>query len=241
MRNISLLFLSLFYCSTSSAESWSFSNNASSTGKIIIDGQDMSDPNASIAKGSGVKETIHRNISDFSTINSQGNFDIQYTQSEKPNLSITGDNNIIKDVITEVNNNTLRLSINKSFSSQLPINITLSSPKINSVTVNGSSDIKLNAIKAERLELNLNGSVDLHASGTVNQLDVKLTGAGDANIKSLIAQVATVDLRGSGDVNLTVTEKLNANIFGAGDIVYFGHPSEVNKQISGAGDIEAGD
>lgn len=241
MRNISVLFFSLFYLSTSSAESWFFSNNSVSTGKVIINGQDMSDPNSSMLKGSGVKETIHRKISDFSAISIQGGFDIQYTQGEKPSLSITGDDNIIKDVITTVNGSTLHLSINKSFSSSLPIHIVITSPKLSSVKTNGSSDIELNEIKTERLELELNGSVDLHANGTATELNINLTGAGDANIKSLTTKIANVDIKGSGDINLTVTQTLNANIFGSGDIVYFGHPSSVNKKVFGAGDIESGD
>lgn len=238
MHKTSILFL-LFYFSTAFSQPSFISNNSSSTGKIIIDGQEVGTSSSSI-KGSGIKKTIQRNISNFSNINVQSSIDIKYTQG-KLGLSITGDSNIISSITTKVNDSTLHLSTNKSFSSHHPIVVTVSSPKINSLIINGSSDIELSAINTTSLQLILNGAVDLLATGTTSKLDIQLIGAGDAKLKSLITQEADVSLEGSGDIQLTVTKKLNAHISGAGDIIFFGHPSKVNKQISGAGDIEAGD
>jgi hypothetical protein len=195
----------------------------------------------SLTRGSGIKKTIQRNINNFSDINIQGGLDIKYTQGKKLTLSISGDSNIIDDVTTTVSGKTLNISINKSFSTSHPITVILSSPKINVLTINGGSNIELNAIKTDSLKLVLNGAIDLHANGTASHLDIKIIGSGDANMKSLISKVANASIEGSGDIQLTVTQKLNASISGAGDIIFFGHPSSIEKQVLGAGDIEAGD
>lgn len=232
--SVSIILLLCF----SNAFSESMSNNSASTGKIVIDGQEINNSKLSI-KGSGIKETVSQKINNFSSINSSGSFDINYMQGS-PAVTITGDSHIIKEVSVVVKENILQLSMKKSYSSKLPIVINISSPNIRGMTIKGASDVILDNINVAYLRLNLVGAVDLTASGNVVDLDLNVNGAGDVNVKNLIAKKVTVDLQGSGDVKLTAEGQLNATLSGAGDIVFFGNPSIINKRISGVGDIEVG-
>lgn len=239
MKNINLLILSIFSIAYAEAGSVSINGNSASVGKIIIDGQDMTD-SGSVLKGTGVKKTINRNVGAFNSIISRGSFDIHFRQGEQE-VSITGDSNIIEQVVTEVSGNTLMLHINKSFSTRLPIEINIASPDIEAIQLSGSSDVTLSNIDTPQLELDLKGSIDLEGNGKVDVLDIRMKGASDMNIKSLIAETVNIEVRGSGDVELFANQVLNARLSGSADIVYFGHPATLNKKISGSGDIEAGD
>lgn len=238
MRYLSVSIILLLCFSNAFSESWSMSNNSVSIGKIVIDGQEINNSKLSI-KGSGVKETVSRKINNFSSINSSGSFDINYRQGSLA-VTITGDSHIIKEVSVVVKENILQLSMKKSYSSRLPLVINISSPNIRGMTIKGTSDVVLDNINVAYLLLNLVGAVDLTASGNVLDLDLNVNGAGDVNVKNLIAKKVTVDLQGSGDVKLTAEGQLNATLSGAGDIVFFGNPPIINKRVSGVGDIEAG-
>ncbi len=221
------------------SDTWFSFDNTVSTGKITINGQEIS--NSSFAlKGSGIAQTISRKVASFLSLHSQGSFDIKFRQGP-PSLTISGDDNLINHVLTKVVKNTLHISMDKSYSSQLPLIVNVSSPDIKSITIIGTSHVELNAIKEDKLILNLFGTADLVANGTVDQLEITVQGAGDVKVKPLIADFVTVNLNGSGDIELTAKKQLDAKISGVGDIRFFGQPKKINKQISGVGDIEAGE
>jgi len=234
-----LFIFSIIGLSTSIADSFIYSNNSSSVGKIIIDGKELIGTN-SFLKGSGIHSKISRNIENFSSIHSQGSFDIEYKQGA-PSLLISGDDNIIKHIITQVDKGILTISVKKSYQSENAIIISLSSPTIKSLIIDGSSNVKLSQLQLPQLAIDLLGSVDLMASGQVSTLHLAIHGASDVDTKLLIADIVTVNIQGSADVILTAKQTLNAKILGSGDIVFFGEPNKINKNIMGSGDIEAGD
>ena len=239
MRIFFILALTFFYMTPASSKSWLSSDNTVSTGKIIIDGQEIGDSRNSI-KGSGIEQTIDRKVNDFLSINSHGAFDIKYKHGN-PSLKISGDNNIIRHVKTKIVDKTLQLSIDKSYSTNNPILIRISSPNIAEISINGSSNVDLDKIQTNHLKISLLGTADLNANGLVTRLELDVQGSGDANIKSLFADFATVSLLGSGDIILTAKKQLNATVSGVGDIQFFGNPVKISKKISGVGSIKAGE
>lgn len=239
MRIFIVMALTFFYMATARSESWFSSENTVSTGKIVINGQEINGSTNSI-KGSGVELTISRKIKDFSSINSRGAFDIKYKHGS-PSLKISGDDNIINYVKTEIVDKTLHISINKSYSTSHAILVNITSPNIASITINGTSNVDLDGINTEHLKISLLGTADLNANGIASRLELNVQGSGDANVKSLISDFVTVYLQGSGDITLTAKKQLDAIVSGVGDIHFFGHPEKISKKISGVGDIEAGE
>jgi hypothetical protein len=231
--------LIFFNMSIASSESWFSSNNTVSTGKIVINGQEINGITNSI-KGSGVKQTIARKVKDFSSVDSRGAFDIEY-QHGSPSLKISGDDNLINHVKTKAKDKTLHLSIDKAYSTNHAILVQITSPNIASIAINGTSNVKLDGIETEYLKISLFGTADLTANGIASRVELNVQGSGDTNIKSLIADFVSVYLQGSGDIILTAKEQLDASISGVGDILFFGHPDKIRKKISGVGDIEAGE
>lgn len=238
MRNMIVAACVLFYFQTAFSESWIYSDNTVTTGKVTINGRDVGDIDDFI-KGSGIKRTINREVEDFLSFSSRGAFQIKYKQGPL-SLTISGDDNIIDHVQTEVVAGKLDISIDKSYQSKHPIVLTLSSEQIESVAIHGTSDAELDAIDSEQLKLDLSGTVNIFANGKVSRLQIKINGTGDVKLKSLVAQLVSVDLHGTGDVELTADEQLDAKIFGVGNIIYYGSPPQVNKHIFGVGNILAG-
>lgn len=234
-----VIVLIIFDISTAFAGSWFVSDNTVSTGKIIINEKEVGGEHFSI-KGSGVKQTIERKIENFSSLNSRGGFDIKYRQGPL-SLVITADDNLVNKVVTEVVGHTLYISMEQSYSSRNPIIVTVSSPEIESMDINGTSNVALDAIATKQLKLKVMGAVDLYANGNASVLDLNIHGTSDVKMKSLDSDFVTVNLQGSGDVELTAHKELKAKVSGVGDILFFGKPTKISKQISGVGDIAAGE
>jgi len=239
MRLFFLVVPTLFMTTVVFSDSSQYINNRISTGKIIIDGQEMGD-SSHVIKGSGVRAKIDRKAKQFSSVNVEGVFDVIYSHGS-PSIKITGDDNIIKFVLSSVTNNSLKLGINKSYSNFYPIIINVSSDNIQEITFEGAGALKLDDIKTDQLTLKILGSVDVLATGEATSLNLDIRGVGDIKARGLDSEIVNIDLVSASDVEVTAHTKLQANITGVGDILYFGSPEEVSKQISGVGDIEAGE
>ena len=72
--------------------------------------------------------------------------------------------------------------------------------------------------------------------GTADDLDVIIRGSGDVKAFDLEVIRANVNVGGSGDVELNVTEFLEVTINGSGDVFFEGNP-QVDVTINGSGDV----
>jgi hypothetical protein len=249
VRNLLITPLLLTIMTNVAADSifnWSKNSNVTNlggnanTGNIVIDGNVISGNN-NILKGSGNKKSMTKKVNDFNKIVVSNALDVVFTQGSKSDLEITGDDNIIPAVHTEVNNGVLLLGIKKSYSASMPIIVSMQSPSISAITVTGASDVTLRSINTDKLQINLTGTGDISASGKVKSLSINVQGTGDINSKNLDAESVHVQLSGSGDIVLTALNSLVAELVGSGDILYYGHPEKIDKKIVGTGDFEAGD
>lgn len=210
------------------------------TGNIVIDGKVVSGGGNTVV-GSGKETSLQKNLSDFKAIKINSSLDLVYTQGGKSGIKISGDDNIVPLVQADINEGVLTLGLKKSYSSSMPLVVELNSSQLHALTVSGSSDVKLNALSGKKLQLKLTGSGEISANGSADKLSITVQGAGDIDTKDLSAKVVKVSLSGSGDINLTALQSLKADLSGSGDITYYGSPSKIEKQITGAGDFEAGD
>lgn len=222
-----------------------FSNIASSeavTGKIMIDGQVYSSGSANVIRGSGNIVTNKRKLSAFNNLSINITADIEYIASDSYQLELTVDDNIAPTITTTISGNTLSIDTNRSFSTQNTIRARIyGSPALRGVIMNGSSDVNLQEITGNSLEINLEGTGDLKAQGNVQNLNIKVSGSGNVNTKGLQADNVTITVDGSADVTVTANNKLNVSIDGVSDVTYYGHPGAIYKTIDGVGDISAGD
>ena len=67
----------------------------------------------------------------------------------------------------------------------------------------GSSDLQLGHVEADELSIEVKGSGDVEAAGTVGNLIATIQGSGDADLRDLEARTARVSVQGSGDAQST--------------------------------------
>ena len=176
------------------------------------------------AKGKEITKQIP--AKNFSAIELKGAADIVYTQERNGRITVTAPEDVIGLIDVSVRNNTLSVSTqrmdearrNRNFN----ITVKASSPMLSNIDVRGAGDITLQ------------GTMNL------NELGVKVKGAGDLKAEDLHCRNLSLDISGAGDVNLQgEAQKAVYMVKGAGDIDAFNfRVHSLVVDVSGAGDVE---
>ncbi|AYN67147.1 DUF2807 domain-containing protein [Euzebyella marina] len=218
-----------------------------------------------VVKGDGNVTTENRNLQDYDALSVSGWFDIDLVNGKEGELTIKGDQNLLKHIITEVNNGKLAIRAEKGMNlkpskNSNGIRITVPVESIDAVSLSGSGDIvgkktiKTNNFKTAMsgsgditldLEANsitaaMSGSGDITLSGSTSSFEATISGSGDIKAYDLEAEHVEATISGSADIKITAKESLKARVSGSGDISYRGNPKKVDTKTSGSGDISRG-
>ncbi len=213
--------------------------------------------------GNGNVTTINRTTSDYDAISCAGSFDYILVSGTEGQLTIKGEENLLKHVITEVKNGTLivKTEKGKSLKTSMGKTITVTIPvkDIHAVSLAGSGDLisktQISAtnldvslagsgdvdldISAESIESHLTGSGDITLNGKTNNLELTISGSGDYNCFGLDANNTEVTISGSGDAEVVSNLSLKARVSGSGDIEYKGNPDKEDTKVSGSGSVSS--
>lgn len=206
--------------------------------------------------------TEERPLSDFTKIEAGGAFKLKLEQGDKNLAKVTADANIIKNVITEVENGTLKIKLEKNTKGNIEkLEIHIVFKEINEVTLSGASEIKgLNEIKTDKLTLNLSGAseikLDLNVNelhtlisgaseatfkGTANTHNLNVSGAADLNALDLETQKTDIKISGAANAKINAKQDLIANISGIAKLQYKEEPANKEIKSSGMGEINKRD
>lgn len=188
--------------------------------------------------GSGVMKTETRPVETFTAVRLSSSANVVIERGGAASLTVTGDDNLLSLLVSEVRDGTLFLSYakGKSFEGKIPV-YHLTTGELRTLTVMGSGDVDASKLKGDALSVSIAGSGDVRLAGEVGDLTVAIDGSGDVDAAKLKAKRATVTVNGSGDATVNVTEELDAKIKGSGDISYLGSP-KITKAVSGSGSIK---
>jgi Putative auto-transporter adhesin, head GIN domain len=187
--------------------------------------------------GSGKRALQKRDVASFSSISTQGAFDIEVVCQKPVSLEIEGDDNVLPLVTTEVSNNVLYIKNTQSYSVHDPISLRISVPNLEAATVSGAGKLNISGVKNEKFELDSSGAPTIRVSGDTKVVDIDTSGAAKIDTHRLHASQAVVDSKGVSKVELAASDTLNVTISGPSHVTYEGDPV-VNKTIHGPGSVD---
>ena len=188
-------------------------------------------------KGSGKPGHSVRQVAAFDEVEVSGTLDADITPGPV-HVEVSGDDNLVPLVETEVHGHTLVLRQTKRMNPQLALRVAIQAPAIRRVEVSGAGTAALHQAAGDDLRLDLSGAGNLVADGAVHHVAIDVSGAGTITAKALTAERVDASISGAGTANVFASQSLSAHVSGAGTIHYGGHPAQVTKDISGAGSIE---
>lgn len=191
----------------------------------------------SALKGSGKREIQKRQIAPFTSISTEGAFDIQVTCQKDLSLEVEGDDNVLNLVTAEVSNNVLLLRNSRNYSVSEPVKFRISVPNIEGVSARGAGGIDIKGINNEKFEIDSQGAADITVAGNTKMIDIDASGAGKIDTHNLRAARAVVESKGVSRIDLDVTDQLDVTVSGPSTVTYRGDPV-VNKTVNGPGKVE---
>ncbi|HEU4729577.1 MAG TPA: head GIN domain-containing protein [Kofleriaceae bacterium] len=166
-----------------------------------------------------------------------GAVDADVAIAAEPHLEISGDDNLVPLVTTEVASGRLQIDTRKHVRPSLPLVAHIAAPQVSRIEISGSSHVVLHGLQADRLAIDVSGSGTFRGDGAVHQLAIEITGSGDLALDQLAAERASVKVLGSGNVSIAVSQALEVHITGSGTVTYQGNPSELKQDVTGSGHL----
>jgi hypothetical protein len=207
-------------------------------------------------EGNGNIVTRDLDVKGFDGVKLRISADVTITQGEEFRVEVEGEENIIRELELDVRKGVWDIEFDRCVRRHRQLDIFITMPDIRELGISGSGsitgtnvitfqDIDLSISGSGRMDLALDGrSVDSYISGSgnmylegiIDDFDHNTSGSGDVKAFDLETRKADINISGSGDVEITVTEYLDVKISGSGDVFYRGNP-EVDAKISGSGRV----
>lgn len=193
-------------------------------------------------RGNGVAATETRELGEFTTIESAGGLDlVVHVGAIEQKVVVSGDENILPNIETRLRGDKLVVEHEGWLRPDLPLVVEVWVPTLAGIEASGAADIEVDGLSGGQFELDLSGAADAELRGKVQRLDVDVSGAADIDASWLEAETVVIDMSGAGEAKVWATQALEVDISGAGRIVYWGDPTDVRQDISGAGSLRKHD
>lgn len=191
------------------------------------------------AAGPPTSET--REVGSFDSIDMSGAARLEITVGKPESLALEGRASSIERVDTEVRDNTLYIHSKPRdwfmSSNRRRITVKISVPRLESLAVEGGNDVRLTGYDGGESSIRASGAAHILADGRLDELTVRMSGAGHGDFSRLVADETKVTVEGVGSVIVHPKDTLDATMNGVGAILYTGNPREVNTRMNGLGTI----
>jgi hypothetical protein len=196
---------------------------------------------ALVGCGGGERITETRELAAFDRLHIADGVDVEVVEGDGRHVRVYAGEKVIDRVLTTSSGGVLEIAIKDRGivigSDPLgDVRVEVAADALESVDVDGGGDVLVKDLDATALELDLEGTSDFDATGTVDRLTATIQGPVDADLSRLSVRVATVDVEGPGDAELNVSDRLDVTVQGPGDVSYRGDPV-VESEVEGPGDV----
>ncbi|HSF44415.1 MAG TPA: head GIN domain-containing protein [Chitinophagaceae bacterium] len=191
-------------------------------------------------RGDGRTLTETRIVPQFSSVETHYDIRANIIQGTTQEIKVTGYENLLAILETEVENGVLRLKYNNRYNTirngNVVVNITV--PAISKATIHGSNNIEVSGFQAlQGFEGLIHGSGNIKVSNSTSELaKLLIYGSGRIDAQELQTKRTEASIFGSGNISVTVSEQLEAKIYGSGNVNYWGNPS-VQTEMQGSGRV----
>jgi hypothetical protein len=204
-----------------------------------------------------------RDLPAFTKISLRISGKVYVEQGATQSVRIVAEDETLEEIITEVKDRTLNIKFPNTnmFRNWNPgkIEIYITIPGIDALTVSGSGDIVSKEIKSRILDLAVSGSgnididkliseqvsaaisgsgnISLSGSGVAKELKARISGSGNINASEFEAENVDVQTSGSGNCSVISNGEIKARISGSGNVNYSGNPA-IDSSVSGSGKVK---
>jgi hypothetical protein len=190
-------------------------------------------------RGNGHLVTENRPVTEFTSVEAEGAFDIEWV-SGPSSCTIRTDENLLRHVETTMSGKKLVLEWHGQLHPTHGMKVKLSSGSMTGARLTGAVRLTATRLSGNGFYLEGTGATRVTVDGTVNELMATMSGASRLDAESLQVKTAELSISGAGKAEVSASDVLKVAISGAGKVTYTGNPA-VEKHVSGAGTIRKRD
>lgn len=201
-------------------------------------------------RGSGAITTERRDVSGFDRIVLMGEGTVTVSEASEASLLIETDENLLTYIDAHVAGATLTISTLRGVDIDPTngVHYHITAPQLTGIELRGVGtfdlpawdadqfdvvlagvgDINIDELLGNELDVDLSGVGSISVSGSVGSQTVTMRGVGDYDAGDLRSDRASVTSGGAGQVTLWVTESLEVDGIGVGNVSYYGDPDVEN-------------
>jgi len=189
-------------------------------------------------RGSGHVVTRSWTVGGFDAIHASGIGRVIVSRTGTEALTITGEDNILSQLVIEVYDGTLNIGprAGVSLSPKRSLTIRIEVKELSRIEGSGAVGLEAKLGSAETLRVTLSGASRLEAEGGLHVLDVRTSGASWFWGRNLTSRSADVSASGAAAVVVSATERLHATASGVSSIRYTGSPT-LRSNVSGLASV----
>jgi Putative auto-transporter adhesin, head GIN domain len=189
--------------------------------------------------GAGDVKTETRQASAFSKIDAGYGINVTVAIGAAKPLELRAQENVLPIIVTEVQGDTLRIRGSSEFNTSTPVEVTVVTPTLTSVSIGGGSSAQVTGIAVDRLEVTVGGGGSITATGTVGALSLTMTGGSHAILADLAAKTVSVELSGGSTAGLRASDDVSGSASGGSHATVAGD-ARLNVQTSGGAEVTRG-
>jgi len=182
-----------------------------------------------------------RSPGEFNKINSGGSWNVTLKKGDKNEVLLEAKNLNLDKVITEVKNGTLDIRLERGNYRNMGLEVTITYINLDGVHSSGSGNLKsISDLTADELEITLSGSGNASFQSLVaNELDITMSGSGDLAVGRGAVGEVSVRQSGSGNVKAInlIAEEAEIKKSGSGNVSLTVNQS-ISVSSSGSGNVE---
>ena len=188
--------------------------------------------------GNGDVVTQTRQTYSFNAINSEADFNVYVVQDSIYQVTVQAESNLLGNIQTLVNGNTLVLKTNANLHNNYPINIYVRTPTLNNITLSGSGIVESDTIVTNNFTIKISGSGNMSGAVISPNVNAVITGSGNINYHTITEHLSTT-ISGSGTINLTGSATDGVHVIsGSGNLNSYNLLENfVTATISGSGNM----
>lgn len=186
---------------------------------------------------SGVFVTEERQVTSFERVAAEMGAIVRITVDDSlpSGVTVTYDDNVIEDVVTDVSDDTLvvRVDAEVSFSrSGQDRGVDVTMPTLRGLDLSGGSVVSVTGVSGD-LALGSSGGSVVAVGGTSGSVTLEASGGSVVTLTDLSALKAEIDVSGGSVVTMRVSDVVSGSASGGSVVTIEGNPATVAVEASG--------
>jgi hypothetical protein len=177
--------------------------------------------------GSGVSKTETRTVGAFSEIAASSGLDVKVHVGGATAVTVTGDDNIVPLVETEVSSDRLRIGYKsmQNVRTATPVHVDVTTPKLGAIDASSGVHLTAEGVNAETFSIHVSSGVDAKVSGTAGALTLHASSGVNLDAGGLASKTATVHASSGSNVTVRASDAVQGEASSGSDVTVLGAPA----------------